>query len=70
LDRLFGVEQEIDGPPDDFGALLGPSTVEGELEKIRKAQRNYRIQFPIDVAFIQASISEKRNSNRGAQSAL
>jgi len=70
LDRLFDVEQKIDGPPDDFGTLLDSSTIEGELEKIRKAQRNYRIQFPNDVALIQASISEKRNSIRGAHSAL
>jgi hypothetical protein len=69
LDRLFGFEQASDRVPDDFGVLLDPTTVDAALIRIRDAQNKYRIQFPADVGFIRALISEKRANNQSAQNA-
>lgn len=63
LDRLFGLEQESDGLPGDFGVPLDPATVDAELTNIRDAQNKYRMKFSDDAAFIRALVSEKRASN-------
>lgn len=61
LDRLFGVEHSRDRPPDDFGVPLDPITIDAALMNIRDAQNKYRTQFPEDIEFIRALISEKRS---------